>query len=41
MTDPVTPEMVGTTMLHLAGMGHQARAEMNVLQDGRVIEDLL
>tara|TARA_B100000809_G_scaffold208774_1_gene211580 strand:- start:959 stop:2317 length:1359 start_codon:yes stop_codon:yes gene_type:complete len=41
VTDPVTPEMVGTTMMHLAGMGQQARAEMNVLQDGRVIEDLL
>jgi hypothetical protein len=33
--------MVGTTMMHLAGMGQQARAELNVLEDGRVIEGLL
>ena len=39
--DPVTPEMVGTTMMHLAGMGQQARAELGVLEDGQVIEGLL
>ena len=41
VTEPVTPEMVGTTMLQLAGMDQQSRAELNVLEEGRVIEGLL
>ena len=39
--DPVTPAMVGTTILDLAGMGTAARAEMRVLEDGHVIDALL
>jgi len=41
LTHRVTPEMVGTTMLDLAGMHQAARAELNVLPDGRVIDALL
>ncbi len=40
-TDPVTPEMVGTTILELAGVNTQARAELRVLPGGRVIDALL
>ncbi|MBM4074984.1 MAG: DUF1501 domain-containing protein, partial [Planctomycetes bacterium] len=36
-----TPLMVGTTIAHLAGIDTQARAEMNVLANGQVIEELL
>ena len=39
--DPVTPEMVGTTVLSLAGVDTVARAEFRVLEGGRVIEGLL
>jgi hypothetical protein len=39
--DPVSPLMVGTTIAHLAGMDTQARAEMNVLANGTVIDALL
>ena len=38
---PVTPLMVGTTIAHLAGMDTQARAEMDVLAGGTVIDALL
>lgn len=41
VTDPVTPNMVGTTMLELAGLHAQQRAELRVLGDGRVIDGLL
>lgn len=41
ITTPITPEMVGTTILELAGIGTQQRAELRVLEGGRVIDDLL
>src|SRR5262249_32005478 len=40
-TAPTTPEMVGTTILELAGVGTQQRAEFRVLEGGRVIDELL
>ena len=39
--DLVSPLMVGTTIAHLAGIDTQARAEMNVLSGGKVIDALL
>ena len=41
LTEPVTPEMVGTTIVELAGVNTQRRAEFRVLERGRVINDLL
>jgi len=41
LTDPVTPAMVGTTMLELAGVSTLDRAQLKVLEGGRVIEGLL
>lgn len=41
VTDPVTPEMVGTTMLELAGVSTEKRAELRVLPNGRPIDGLL
>ena len=41
MTKPFTPLMVGTTIAELAGINAQARSEMNVLEGGQVIEELL
>ncbi|MCH7688098.1 MAG: DUF1501 domain-containing protein [Planctomycetes bacterium] len=41
LTSPITPSMVGTTMLELAGMGTADRAEMKVLEGGQVIDALL
>jgi hypothetical protein len=41
LTDPITPAMVGTTMLELAGINSAARAELRVLPLGRVIHELL
>ena len=38
---PITPEMVGTTIVELAGVSSQQRAEFRVLEGGRVIHDLL
>lgn len=38
--EPVSPLMVGTTIAHLAGVDAQARAELNVLSGGRVINEL-
>ena len=38
---PTPPLMVGTTIADLAGLDSQARAEMNVLTGGHVIEALL
>ncbi|HUQ72097.1 MAG TPA: DUF1501 domain-containing protein, partial [Planctomycetaceae bacterium] len=40
-SDSYSPLSVGTTISHLAGMDTQARAEMNVLANGHVIEALL
>jgi hypothetical protein len=40
-SEPITPLMVGTTIAHLAGIDTQARAEMNVLPGGQVIDALL
>ncbi len=40
-TTPITPAMVGTTMLDLAGVNSLARAGLKVLEGGRVIEELL
>ncbi len=38
---PISPLMVGTTIADLAGLDTQARAEMNVLAGGQVIDGLL
>jgi len=41
VTSPVTPLMVGTTITELAGLDTQARAEMQVLDGGSVIHELI
>ena len=41
LTEPITPAMVGATMLELAGVHTADRAQMKVLEGGRVIEGLL
>jgi hypothetical protein len=41
VTSPITPLMVGTTIAELAGIDTQARAEMNVLEGGETIHELL
>jgi hypothetical protein len=38
---PVTPEMVGTTIVSLAGVTTQQRAELRILEGGRAIDELL
>jgi uncharacterized protein (DUF1501 family) len=40
LTDPITPAMVGTTMLELSGINSATRAELRVLTEGRVIHEL-
>ncbi|MBP3960049.1 DUF1501 domain-containing protein [Gemmata sp. G18] len=40
LTEAVTPGMVGATILELAGMDAQARAELRVLPEARVIHEL-
>jgi hypothetical protein len=40
-TEPITPLMVGTTLAELAGIGSAQRAELKVLEGGRVIHELL
>jgi len=40
-TEPITPTMVGTTMLELAGVTSAARAELKVLEGGRIIHELV
>ncbi|MBM4069962.1 MAG: DUF1501 domain-containing protein [Planctomycetes bacterium] len=40
-TEPITPAMVGATILDLAGVSSAARAQFNVLERGRVIDGLL
>jgi hypothetical protein len=39
-TDPITPAMVGTTMLELAGVSSADRAALKVLEKGQVIHEL-
>ena len=41
VSEPITPAMVGTTMLELAGISSAIRAELRVLAGGRVIHELL
>jgi uncharacterized protein (DUF1501 family) len=41
VTDPITPAMVGATILELAGINSAARSELRVLAEGRVIHELL
>ena len=41
ITDPVTPAMCGATILELAGIDTQARAELGVLPGAGIIHDLL
>ena len=41
LSDPITPLMVGTTIAELAGIDAQARVEMNVLEGGTIIDELL
>ncbi len=41
ITEPVTPLMVGTTIAELTGIGAQQRAELGVLDGGRVFHELL
>ena len=40
VTAPITPEMVATTIVDLAGVDQQQRAEFRVLEGGRVIDEL-
>jgi uncharacterized protein (DUF1501 family) len=40
ITEPITPAMVGATILETLGVDAQARAEMRVLPDARVIHEL-
>ena len=40
ISDPVTPAIVGTTMLELAGIHAARRAELNILREGHVLEAL-
>lgn len=41
ITEPITPLMVGTTIAELTGVGAQQRAEMKVLDGGKVIDELI
>lgn len=41
VTEPITPAMMGTTILELAGVSAQVRAEYGVLPGGRGIHELL
>ncbi|MFM9068230.1 MAG: DUF1501 domain-containing protein [Planctomycetota bacterium] len=41
ITTPITPLMVGTTIAELAGLDTQARAELQVLDGGSVIHELI
>jgi hypothetical protein len=40
ITAPITPAMVGATILETAGLDAQVRAEMRILPEGRVIHEL-
>jgi hypothetical protein len=39
-SDPITPAMVGTTMLEQSGISSATRAELRVLAEGRAIHKL-
>jgi uncharacterized protein (DUF1501 family) len=41
LTEPITPAMCGATMLELAGITSQARAELRVVPGARAIHELL
>ena len=41
VTEPITPLMAGTTVAELCGVKAQQRAEMQVLDGGKVIEELV
>lgn len=41
VTEPITPAMVGATILELAGISSAVRAELRVLSEGRVVHELL
>ncbi len=41
VTDPITPAMVGATILELAGINSATRAELRILPEGRVVHELL
>ena len=41
ITEPITPAMVGTTILELAGLSSQTRAEYRVLPEGKGIHGIL
>ena len=41
VTDPVTPDMVVTTILQQAGVDTEARARLRVFEEGRVIDGLV
>jgi hypothetical protein len=41
VNDPVTPATVGATLLELLGISAAERAQLRVLEQGRVIHDLL
>lgn len=40
LTEPITPAMVGATLMDRAGVDAQARAELNVLPGARVLHEL-
>jgi uncharacterized protein (DUF1501 family) len=40
-SEPITPAMVGATILELAGISSAARSELRVLSEGRVVHELL
>jgi hypothetical protein len=40
VTEPITALMIGTTIVDLAGIDSQARAQLKVLEGGRVIHEL-
>jgi uncharacterized protein (DUF1501 family) len=40
LTEPITPAMVGTTILESAGIGSAERSALRVLEGGRVIHEL-
>jgi hypothetical protein len=40
ITEPITPDMVGTTILELAGIHAEVRAEFGILQKSRVLHEL-
>ena len=41
VSDPITPAMVGATILELAGINSATRAELRMLPEGRVVHELL